>query len=85
LIVSYRKMGGSKGNAQLRQVLLGVRMSAWEGKVELPISAGNGPENSYKGILDGEVLEAWNSGGKKGEFLGKWKDLVEQASKGEKI
>jgi NAD(P)H-dependent FMN reductase len=80
LIVSYGKRGGSKANAQLRQVLLGLRMSAWEGKVELPIIAGNGTENSVKGILDPEVLEAWNNREEKGELLARWSDLVEQAS-----
>jgi hypothetical protein len=63
-------------------VLLGLRMSAWEGKVELPIIAGNGTENSVEGILDPDVLEAWNNGEEKGELLhvARWSDLVEQAS-----
>jgi NAD(P)H-dependent FMN reductase len=52
--VSYGSKGGSKANAQLRQVLLGVRMNPWEGKVELPIIVGNGVE------LSDQVLKAWN-------------------------
>jgi NAD(P)H-dependent FMN reductase len=80
LIVSYGKLGGFKGNAQLRQVLLGVRMSPWEGKVLLPIVAGNGVELSDKGILDDEVVKVWNTGNEHRELQAQWKDLVEQAS-----
>jgi len=76
LIVSYRKTGRSKANAHLRQALLGVRMSALERTVKLSIIVRNGPENSNKGILDCEVLEAWNSGERNGELLPKWKGLV---------
>jgi NAD(P)H-dependent FMN reductase len=80
LIVSYGKWGGFKGNAQLRQVLLGVRMNPWEGKVLLPTVAGKELELSDKGILDEEVVKIWNGGNEHRELQAQWKELVEQAS-----
>jgi len=81
LIISYSKRGGPKANAQLRQVLDGVRMAAWNGKIELKITGKDADDNSDRGVLADEAVEEWDKGGKKKEVLEKWEDLCRQARK----
>jgi NAD(P)H-dependent FMN reductase len=76
MIVSYGTRGGGKANAQLRQVLCGLRMHAWEGKVELAI----GREGLDGGVLDEKVLAAWEGGEKREEVVARWGELVELLS-----
>lgn len=73
MIVSYGARGGGKANAQLREVLCGLRMHAWEGKVELTI----GREGLDGGVLGEKVLAAWEGVGKREEVVARWGELVE--------
>lgn len=77
LIVSYSKRGGPLANAQLRQVLSGVRMVYPEGKLELCMVSKNASELSNKGILDEKVVKAWDNGNEKRDMLARWSELVE--------
>jgi NAD(P)H-dependent FMN reductase len=75
MIVSYGTRGGGSANAQLRQVLGGLRMQAWKGSVELSI----GKEGLDGGVLAEGVEGAWEGAGKRGELVARWRELVELA------
>ncbi|KAH8595539.1 flavoprotein-like protein [Bisporella sp. PMI_857] len=80
LIVSYGTRGGGKANGQLRQVLHGLKMNPWEGNVLLPLVAGRGVEDTARGVLSEEALEAWNAGGQLEEVKAQWEELVAHTS-----
>jgi len=74
MIVSYGGRGGGKANGQLRQVLKGLRMSEWEGGLELVINVEHRTRDENEDI-DKETAERWEAEGLKDDLVRIWREL----------
>ncbi|KAJ7048825.1 putative NADPH-dependent FMN reductase [Mycena amicta] len=73
LVVSYGSHGGGKANAQLRQVLAGLRMRVCDRFVELPFAKGH---DQAGGEIDAATNDHWRAQNKKAELIQAWDAFV---------
>ncbi|KAF7316442.1 NAD(P)H-dependent FMN reductase [Mycena indigotica] len=69
VVISYGSHGGGKANAQLRQVLSGLRMRVCERFVELPFARGHDQAGAE---IDSATNDRWRIENKKVELVQAW-------------